>query len=215
MGSAAAAGRTRRPAGARAVRTPRPSSTSTTAASGASCAHRLEQVDRHRHVRLEHLARGTPRVPDGGERREVEDARAGVVSARAARRATASSSSSVEHPRAAGAVDLGARRARAGCDRWAPAKPAPAGAMARLTGRAAGSRSRSHSTVAGDPLAQVDARLPAEQPARLLDRRPAALHVDLEARQVLELEARPGPRRRPPRSSARSRRRSAPRTRRC
>ena len=51
----------------------------------------------------------------------------------------------------------------------------------------------------GDPLAQADARLPAEQPPRLLDRRPAALHVDLEGRQVLELELRRILARTPPR----------------
>ena len=39
-----------------------------------------------------------------------------------------------------------------------------------------------------DAVAHVDPRLPAEQPLGLLHRRPAALDVDLEARQVLELE---------------------------
>src|SRR6185436_15261298 len=39
-----------------------------------------------------------------------------------------------------------------------------------------------------DPLAHADARLPAEQRSRLLDGRPTAHDVDLERRQVLQLE---------------------------
>src|SRR5829696_5697577 len=42
----------------------------------------------------------------------------------------------------------------------------------------------------GDSVADVDPRPPAEQSLGLLDRRPAPLDVDLEGRQVLELEPR-------------------------